>query len=594
MLALNQYRAAEELERYLGDPLDSRRVLSYRRAVELDERDEYPEEACARLDGWKLQDHYVPSKDGGRLESYEQLFALMRVVARRDMTAGLAHATTYAAACMAWVSSTPEQRRRIARTIRDGRQLALGFHETAHGNDLLSCETRATKTARGYVLSGEKWVISNGRRSAVIIIFARTSPEGGPRGFSLLLVEKDGLAAKSYSHLPKFKTHGVRGHDTSGIRFHDCPVAEENLLGGAGSGLETAIKSFQVSRTVFTSLALGAADTALRATLSFALSRGLYGATVFDIPSARETLVGAFLDLLICDCVALTSLRVLHAATGQLSFWSTIAKYFIPTTIDQTVRDLSVVLGARYYLREGHWSGIFQKILRDTPFISLTHNSAVISLSHLVTQLPQLAAYRAKAKAAAVEGGGAERDLSAIFSLASAPPAFEPGDLALNSRGRDDVLEGLAAAPARLRRLKRDGGLDAGLCAEIGRLVEEVSEQAGAFDRHLTGLVSRCGHAFADAPEAFELAHRFCVLHAAAACVQMWLYNGAALGEFFRRGEWLALCLDRLLQTFRPALAPRARLSADNVARELVRLHREDRLFSIVPLQLARTGAAFV
>ncbi|HEU4595684.1 MAG TPA: hypothetical protein VFS10_11135, partial [Pyrinomonadaceae bacterium] len=71
-----QYHIAEELEQYLGDPHDASAAFSFAEAVALDERDEYPAAACARLDAWGLPEFYVPEQWGGRLRSFEQLVAL--------------------------------------------------------------------------------------------------------------------------------------------------------------------------------------------------------------------------------------------------------------------------------------------------------------------------------------------------------------------------------------------------------------------------------------------------------------------------------------------------------------------------------------
>src|SRR5262249_7880787 len=152
--------------------------------------------------------------------------------------------------------------------------------------------------------------------------------------------------------------------------------------GGLGEGLEIALKSSQITRTLVTATSLGAADTALRATLDFAFARRLYGQTVFDIPHARGTLGNAFLDLLIGNCLATSTTRALHVVPEQMSVLAAVIKYFVPTAIDRLMRNVSVVLGARNYLREGHWWGIFQKLVRDTPVASVGHYSSVINLSH--------------------------------------------------------------------------------------------------------------------------------------------------------------------------------------------------------------------
>lgn len=584
-----QYGAAEELERFLGDPLNPEEVLSFRRAVELDEREEYPEEACALLNRWGYNQCYVPLALGGKLTSYEELYALVRAVSRRDMTVGTTHLMTYIASCPAWVAGSPEQQRTLAGLVESGHQIAIGLHEKAHGNDLLACEVEATKVENGYLLSGEKWVIGNPRRGAALIIYARTASAGGPRGFSLFLLEKKKLTASSYSYLPKFRTHGVRGHEMSGIRFRDCFVPDEALLGGTGGGLEIALRSSQITRTLVTATCLGAADTALRATLDFALSRRLYGNTVFDIPHARVTLADAFLDLLIASCLAASATRSLHVAPEQMGVVAAVIKYLVPTAVDQLIRNVAVVLGARNYLREGHWWGIFQKLVRDTPITSVGHYSSVINLSHLAGQLQQLAKHHAKSAHLDIEERG--RRLEAIFSLAEPLPAFDSRRLSLNGRGRDDILQGLEQSLPVLQSLGSSPEVEGGVLEMIVALTNEVIAATQLDEQTLAARVARDGRAFHDSPEHFELAKRYCVLHAAAVCVHLWVYNRQLLGDFFARGEWLVLALDKLLTNLRPRIIPLRHPYREKMALELLRLHAADRLFSIAPLQLARSEA---
>jgi hypothetical protein len=83
-----QYSAAESLEQRLGDPFAPDNVFSFGNAVALDEREEYPEEACEILDALKVSDYYVPSQLGGELKSYEEFIAVLRPTphsARRDV-----------------------------------------------------------------------------------------------------------------------------------------------------------------------------------------------------------------------------------------------------------------------------------------------------------------------------------------------------------------------------------------------------------------------------------------------------------------------------------------------------------------------------
>lgn len=568
------YSTAEQLEEYLGDPLDPANVLSFKRAVELDELEAYPEDACALLNRWGCNRFLAPMAHGGKLASYEELYALIRTVSRRDMTTGVTYLMTYVASCPAWVAGSSEQQRMLAELIENGDQVAIGLHEKAHGNDLLACEVEATRVANGYRLAGEKWVIGNPKRGTAMIVYARTATTGGPRAFSLFLLDKRNLPASSYSYLPKFKTHGVRGHEIGGIRFHDCFVPDDALVGGLGAGLEIALKSSQITRTLVPATCLGAADTALRATLDFALARNLYGKTVFDIPHARATLTDAFLDLLIGGCLATSTTRALHVVPEQMSVLSAVVKYFVPGAMDQLMGNVAVVLGARNYLREGHWWGIFQKLVRDTPIASVGHYSSVINLSHLAPQLQQLSRKNGS------DAGRSER-LAAIFSLKRPLPPFDASRLSLTNRGQDDVFRGLEDAVALLK--------DGSARGEVVELSEALLVEIEAWHRALAELISREGQAFSTAPEAFELARRYITLHAAAACVYLWLHNRSELNEFFARGEWLALCLNRLLIMFQPRRPALPAEFIENVMQQMKRLYEEDRLFSVIPMQLAHT-----
>ena len=98
--------------------------------------------------------------------------------------------------------------------------------------------------------------------------------------------------------------------------------------------------------------------------------------------------------------------------------------------------------------------------------------------------------------------------------------------------------------------------------------------------------------------ESFELAKQYCQLHAAMACILMWIHNRelAEMGDFFAKGEWLVVSLHRLLSHFRmtPLLSSGELPAAyhENVAQELLRLHKADKMFSIVPFQLAQSQLA--
>jgi hypothetical protein len=306
-------------------------------------------------------------------------------------------------------------------------------------------------------------------------------------------------------------------------------------------------------------------------TLDFALTRRLYGGRLFDLPHARSTLSGAFIDLLICDCVAISAARALQAHPGQASVWSAAAKYFVPATVEKVMRDLSVVLGARFFLRDGHPWNMFQKMVRDSSIVSVVDGSTMVQLHALGLQLEQLTMERA----------GPEPDLSrrleTVFSLSMPLPPFDPKQMDLLSREGDDAVTGIAFLCDQLRSAKAsEASLDSvqRVSAEYRRLAADVGQAHG-----LSGRSARL----------LQLAKRFAHLHAAACCCHFWIHNRDILGEFVGREAWLSNCLNRLHSEDGTVIED------GDVERELLDRSRDHRLFSAVPFQLAsgnREGTA--
>jgi alkylation response protein AidB-like acyl-CoA dehydrogenase len=585
MHQLKQYQLAETLERDLGDPNNPKSVLSFKNVVELDEKEAFPEQELTWLYNWHLQDYYVPASCGGKFSNFEEFVAFVRVLSRRDQTTGIAFTTMFWS-FLCWMAGTPEQKAKLAKfTIQEQGAMCLAYSEREHGSDLVNGGVTATKVPGGYLLNGEKWPINRATISGISFVLARTGEEGEAKSLSLFMVDKRELDPSQYYNLPKILTHGIRGSDMSGIGFNDCFVPDSMLLSQEGNGLELALKGFQITRALCACFSLGAADTALRTTLNFALKRVLYKKTVFALPQPRKTLVDAFLDLLICDCETIGAARGFSVIPEQFSVWAAVVKYFVSTQLETMVNNVYVVLGSRFYMRDEHDWGIFQKVLRDNSIISMFDGSTVVNLHALILQLRQLSKVRSKRTPETMEAIASR--LETIFSLATAAPNFNPEKLELFGRGADDPLQGLEIAISQLEKLQAEADIDGQMLEMLIQLSNLVLEELNAHDEKIAQSKFEFGHD--QSPKLFEIAKNYCTLHAAACCLHMWIYNRQLLGDFFAKGEWLVLSIHRLLRTLRPMPYSISEIYTENVAQELVRLHQTNQLFSIVPIQLAKS-----
>lgn len=578
---------AEKFEQALGDPLDPANLFSFKRSIELDECEEFPEALCTLVEEWGLQDYYVPVQYGGKLSRIDELLALLRVLSRRDLSVTIAHAKTLLGSIPVWIAGTEEQRLDLARRIFKREYVALALTEEAHGGDLAASECTARKLHDQYLLSGTKWLVNNATRSTVLCLLARTRLRSGPLGTSLLYVEKDKLDAQAFYHLPKIKTHGIRGIDISGIHFDHAVVPAHALIGKEYYGLDPVFKTFQITRTLCAVLSLGAADTALRLALSFALQRRVYGDAVFAIPAARETLVGAFTDLLICDCMTLLAARALHTLPGQMSLWSSVTKYFVPTCLEILVRDTATILGARYYLRAHYGYGMFQKIMRDIAIVNLFDGSSQVNLNLIASQLGRIAQHPETFDE--TDTTGVLSSLELTCSLQQTLPEFSTEKLTMINRGHDYLHTGLLLAAKQCDLQIGFDDISASFKADLKLLVQRFAQERQIVDQAVRELAAR-QEDIHTSPEGFALARRHCILHAASACYYMWLFNRSSLDDDFASGAWLVLCLIRLFKQLFPTENPVSPGAySERVTATLLRLFQENRMFGITPIQLAMT-----
>ncbi|MEH2009476.1 acyl-CoA dehydrogenase [Nostoc sp.] len=577
-----QYDNTELLEEYLGSPLNPDNEFSFQHSLELDEQELYPEEVGKILEKWDFHHYYIPTVYGGKLKSYEEMLSLLRAISRRDLTVAIGHGKTYLGSVSIWVGDDEPKKYQLAEIIKEQKQVALGLTEKAHGSDLVANEFTAVEVEDGFLLTGEKWLINNATRSKALTIFARINNDPSPRSFSIFLIQKDTLDKSSYRHLDKIKTHGIRGADISGISFNQCLVPKESLIGKSGYGLENTLKGFQITRTICAGLSLGAADTALRTTLDFALSRQLYGDSVFAIPYTKKVLVDAFLDILICDCVAIGSARAIHVTPEQMSIWSAITKYFVPTTIEKVINNLSVVLGARYYLRESHWGGVFQKVVRDHAIVSLFDGSTLVNLYAIALYIRHLAKFHKKTNRAKHEESIPY--LKNTFCLETKLPNVHLNKLEIFSQGRNDILQGLQFILKDLEALQEVNPQVLDKISQFTNLIFDLLEKQNQILKDLSATKG-----YKESPVIYDIARQYNTLYAAAACLYMWLYNRKLLGNFFAQGEWLILCLDRLITPLVHLQHSLPDYYRENTTQELLKLYQQNKLFSIIPIQLART-----
>ena len=591
MTVKHNLAVAEELERDLGDPHDPSTLLSFQRILGYDEREEFPHELISELQRRSVPEYCLPGRWGGRAGDVEAGFLLVRLVARRDPTLATALMISDLAFMPTWIDGSQEQRTRFVSMINHGGKMAWGLSERDHGSDVLSNDMRAEKVDGGYLLTGEKWLIGIATLADVVTVHARTGARGGPGDWSVFAVEKRLCPAGSVRALPNERLHGLRALELSGIRLEEVFVPDSHRIGAEGQGLELVLKSAQVARTVISAIALGAADTALRVTTDFIVTRRIFGKTVAEIPYTRRQMAESFADLLLAEAVGTGAVRGLQAAPEQTGVFAAIAKYFVPTLLERTMAQLSLVLGARIYLRDDPHYGIFQKMLRDILVSVFVDGNTVVNLKSVGAQLENI--LTRGATATAEQRAAAEAKTALMYDIDAPLEEWVPARQQLFCRDGDVALLALPDAIAKLRELARtregeqrtwfeqSALLADRLLAEVDRLAED--------QRAAQELL---GRAYGASAELYRLAEQYCALHAGAAIIHLVVNSQAVLADPFPDGAVLLLCLERVWRTFRPTETVTDVAAVDRVTEVLLRLHDERKLFSHWQIQVQASGEA--
>ncbi|MFP3543657.1 isovaleryl-CoA dehydrogenase [Rhizobium sp. SIMBA_035] len=148
-----------------------------------------------------------------------------------------------------------EQKQRYLPKLISGEHVgALAMSEPGAGSDVVSMKLKAEKRGDRYVLNGSKMWITNGPDADVLVVYAKTDPEAGPRGITAFLIEK---GFKGFSTGQKLDKLGMRGSNTSELIFADCEVPEENVLGTVGGGVKVLMSGLDYERVVLSAGPLG-------------------------------------------------------------------------------------------------------------------------------------------------------------------------------------------------------------------------------------------------------------------------------------------------------------------------------------------------
>ena len=246
-------------------------------------------------------------------------------------------------------SASEEQRQRWFPGLCSGETIAaIAMSEPGAGSDLQGIRTSAVDAGDHYVLNGQKTFISNGILADLVVVVARTDPDAGHQGISLLVVERGMEGFERGRNLEKIGQHA---QDTAELFFADVRVPKANLLGEEGSGFVHLMTNLSQERLSIAVSAATACEVVVDATLRYAKDRTAFGRPIGKFQHNRFVIAEMATEahiarVFVDDCIAQHLRGELDAKTASM------AKYWV-TELQNKLVDRGVQMHGGYgYMAE--------------------------------------------------------------------------------------------------------------------------------------------------------------------------------------------------------------------------------------------------
>ncbi|NNL12850.1 MAG: acyl-CoA dehydrogenase [Acidimicrobiia bacterium] len=366
----------ETLEMILGaiDEFASQK-LSDATLLELDERDEFPEQTVREM-GSELgvQLLFIAEEYGGMGGDAMDVYRVCERMARIDVGVATGVLATFLGADPIIFGGTDEQVKHwMTRVAEEGLLMAYGATEPEAGSDLGSLKTKAVHVTEGdevvgYKISGNKQWISNGGFADLYTILANAP--GGPTWF---IVDR---GADGFTQGKPEDKHGIRLSNTAALSLDDVEVGVDRVVGGVeGQGLMQAQMVFGYTRVMVAAFGLGAGWAALERAAEYSMGRIQAGGPLSSKQGyTHKLIVPHVLRLEAARAYIEDTARRINEEEGLFNTEGAIAKYMATVAGNAAADDAIQALGGYGYTKEY----MVEKIKRDVRITTIYEGTSEI------------------------------------------------------------------------------------------------------------------------------------------------------------------------------------------------------------------------
>ena len=269
------------------------------RAAEIDRSNAFPMDLWPKMGALGLLGITIEEDYGGANLGYLAHVVAMEEISRASAAIGLSYGA-HSNLCVNQIrrNGSEAQRKRYLPKLVSGEHVgALAMSEPGAGSDVVGMRLRAVHGAGRFTLNGTKMWITNGPDADVLVVYAKTDPNAGPRGITAFLIER---GMKGFGTAQKLDKLGMRGSNTCELVFQDCEVPEANVLGGFNEGVNVLMSGLDYERAVLAGGPIGLMAACLDVVIPYVHERKQFGQSIGEFQLMQGKLADMYTTFNAC------------------------------------------------------------------------------------------------------------------------------------------------------------------------------------------------------------------------------------------------------------------------------------------------------
>ncbi len=377
----DEQRAITEMVRRFADE----QILPV--AGRLDHADEYPEEIVGQMKRLGLFGVTIPERHGGMGLDLSTYAMIVEELSRGWISiSGILNTHSLGSHLLAKFGTDEQRERFLPRMATGELRAAFSLSEPELGSDVAAIKTSATRVGdRAWEINGQKMWVTNGLRSSLVFVLARTDPDARPRhrGLTCFIAEKQAGASVNsgewagLSVAPQIRKLGYKGVETTELVFdgYRCPVA--NVLGGEpaglGRGFAQMMDALEIGRVNVAARGVGIAQRALELALRYSQERQTFGKPIAQHQAIQFKLADMATQVQAARLLTMHAARMKDAGE-RCDLEAGMAKLFASEAGHFCVEECLRIHGGYGYTQEYE----VERLYRDAPLLLIGEGTSEI------------------------------------------------------------------------------------------------------------------------------------------------------------------------------------------------------------------------